>query len=83
MAFQPTDRAAEPKSPPGTTYGVPVEMNSLGYRNAELEIPKREGLRRIVVLGDSFTWGVGLPLDRTIPKLIEHEIAVTEVLLPE
>lgn len=37
-----------------------VETNSLGYRDAEPRQPKGEGIRRVVVLGDSFTFGSGI-----------------------
>ena len=68
-------RTIEPKSPPGTTYGKPVQRNSEGFRDREFIIPKPENTYRILVLGDSFTWGVGLNVEDALPKLIERGLA--------
>lgn len=64
-----------PASPPGTTYGRLVERNSLGLRDREFTLPKPSGTERILVLGDSFTWGVGLDPEETLPKRLESLVA--------
>jgi len=64
-------RIIEPQSPPGTTYGAPIYENEDGLRDRTFIKPKPEGVYRILVLGDSFTWGVGLTVEETIPKLLE------------
>ena len=38
----------------------PSRINSHGWRDAERSFDKPAGVRRIVVLGDSFTFGVGV-----------------------
>ena len=38
-------------------------INALGYRDLERVQPKPSGVRRLVCLGDSFTWGVGVLFD--------------------
>ncbi|MQA28709.1 MAG: hypothetical protein GEU82_02560 [Luteitalea sp.] len=67
-------RLIEPTSPPGTTYGRPVQKNSYDFRDREFAIPKPADTYRILVLGDSFTWGVGLDVGQTIPKQLEDEL---------
>ncbi len=59
----------------GIEYRIDVEVNSLGFRNREYDPNKPEGSRRIVLLGDSFTYGFGLPLERTFFKLLERALS--------
>ncbi len=68
-------RQLVPSSPPGTTYGRPVEVNAQGLRDRDFDVPKPAGTERILVLGDSFTWGVGLDVHETIPKRLESLLA--------
>jgi lysophospholipase L1-like esterase len=42
------------------TWGHLVVKNHFGFREREFDIPKPDGVYRVMVLGDSFTWGVGL-----------------------
>lgn len=42
------------------TWGNQVENNSLGFRERNVVTPKPNGIYRIMVLGDSLTWGAGL-----------------------
>jgi len=63
-----------------TPHCVEVRLNSLGYRESEFA-PKRAGVRRIVVVGDSLTYGHGLPESATYPRQLESLLAApTEVL---
>ena len=41
-----------------TPHAVEVRYNTFGVRDAEFQ-PRREGVQRIVVVGDSFTYGHG------------------------
>ena len=51
------------------TWGCLVVNNSLGYREREIG-PKGHGIRRVMVLGDSLTWGTGMdPCDRWTDRL--------------
>ncbi len=68
-------RLLAPSQAPGTTYGRPVARNADGFRDHAFAMPKPAGTYRILVLGDSFTWGVGLDVEETVPKLLEAELA--------
>lgn len=50
-------------------------INARGYRDLERAIPRPEGVRRLVCLGDSFTWGVGVLFDDTWPQRVERLLA--------
>ena len=55
----------------GYYYGVGVKTNSLGLRDYEYSLKKPENIKRIVFLGDSFTFGWGVPLDKLYSKQVE------------
>ena len=57
-----------------TPYCVEMRFNSLGYRESEFT-PKRAGVRRIVVVGDSLTYGHGLPESASYPHQLESLLA--------
>jgi lysophospholipase L1-like esterase len=42
------------------TWGHKVNLNKYYFRDTEIIYPKPKGVFRVMVLGDSFTWGVGL-----------------------
>jgi lysophospholipase L1-like esterase len=52
--------------------GVPVRTNSLGLRDREFPSGKRDGVRRVLVLGDSMTLGWGTREAETYPKVLEQ-----------
>jgi lysophospholipase L1-like esterase len=54
--------------------GVPVSISSYGHRDQEYKVEKHESVYRIVVLGDSTTFGWGAPVEQTIAKTLEAEI---------
>ncbi len=51
--------------------GASVSINSKGLRDREYSYEKSEGTFRILVLGDSVTFGFGVEMERTYPKLLE------------
>jgi lysophospholipase L1-like esterase len=53
------------------TWGHRVINNRFGFRERELQIPKPAGVCRIMVLGDSLTWGAGLALEERYTYLME------------
>ena len=52
-------------------YNAKKTHNSLGYRDYEYSIEKPKGVFRIYVLGDSYTYGQGIKMTETYPKLLE------------
>jgi hypothetical protein len=57
-----------------------VRINSHGLRGPETSREKPPGVRRIAVLGDSFTWGVGATEPELFTSLIEKSLPGVEVL---
>ena len=60
----PPDRGREERE-------VRYRINSLGFRDRELTAAKVPGEYRILCLGDSFTFGTGVPLEDAWPRLLE------------
>ncbi|MYH27884.1 MAG: SGNH/GDSL hydrolase family protein [Acidobacteria bacterium] len=58
------------------TWGHRVENNGYGFRERDFTSPKPSGVYRVMVLGDSFTWGAGLAVE-------ERYTAIAEALLNE
>ncbi|MBI5845494.1 MAG: hypothetical protein HZB23_12595 [Deltaproteobacteria bacterium] len=60
---------------PGLSYRASarydVEINSHGLRDRERTWKKPEGVRRLVCLGDSFTFGMGLDIEDTYVRRLE------------
>lgn len=54
--------------------GVDVKINSLGLRDHEIAMTKPPGTCRVVVLGDSTTFGWGVPFEHTYSKLLEKTL---------
>ena len=55
----------------GSHVGVEVKFNSHGLRSPEIPLEKPDDTYRILVLGDSWTFGVGVPQDKTYPAQLE------------
>ncbi|MEO8681192.1 MAG: GDSL-type esterase/lipase family protein [Vicinamibacterales bacterium] len=59
----------------GWFAGVPVKINNLGFRDErEYTLAKPPGTFRIIVLGDSVTFGHGAPFATTYPFLVEERL---------
>ncbi len=54
--------------------------NSRGLRDKEYTLNKPEGIKRIVVIGDSFTWGLGVNDDEIYTERLESMLPNTEVI---
>ena len=56
-----------------TTYEYVMSMkhNSLGFRDSEHLKKRPEDITRVVIIGDSFTYGWGVDQDQTYPALLE------------
>lgn len=55
----------------GHGFDTEIEVNETGFRGPAVAIPKPAGTRRVVVLGDSVTFGNGLLEGETYPALVE------------
>ncbi len=58
----PLDRLQE------TPWCVEYKRNSMRFRDRELSRKPAAGVRRVAVVGDSFTFGEGVPIDATLPS---------------
>jgi hypothetical protein len=59
----------------GWFAGVPVRINGLGFRDSrEYALEKPSGTFRILVLGDSVTFGHGATFETTYPYLLEKRL---------
>ncbi|HJN75206.1 MAG TPA: GDSL-type esterase/lipase family protein [Myxococcota bacterium] len=56
--------------------GVPATINSMGLRGAEPVIPTPDGVRRILVTGDSSVYGFGVGDDETFVQVTAQELGV-------
>jgi len=60
----------------GWFAGVPVHINALGFRDVrDYDLAKRAKTFRILVLGDSVTFGHGSVFEHTYPYLLEQRLA--------
>ncbi|MBU1446175.1 SGNH/GDSL hydrolase family protein [Patescibacteria group bacterium] len=58
-------------------YGNPtpeIKINSLGFRDDEIPLEKSENEKRIVVTGDSFTFGMGVTHENTFTEILEENL---------
>ncbi len=61
-------------------YSYALRTNSQGLRSAEVPFDKPAGARRIVLLGDAQTAGVGVELEQTFGALLEQKLPNTTVI---
>jgi lysophospholipase L1-like esterase len=50
-------------------------LNRRGYRDLERTLAKPRGVHRVLCLGDSFTWGVGVLFDDAWPQRLERTLS--------
>src|SRR5262245_38510160 len=55
-------------------FSFTVKTNSLGFRDREFSLEKNSRIR-ILALGDSFTYGWGVEIDRSWPKVLERRLS--------
>jgi hypothetical protein len=48
-----------------------VNINGAGFRDYDFSVNKPDGIFRIVILGDSLVFGLGVNLEDTFPKVLE------------
>ncbi len=61
-------------------FSYDLSINSHGLRGGEITLEKPAGIRRVAVLGDSFTWGIGASDAEIFTGLIEKDLGKAEVL---
>jgi hypothetical protein len=54
------------------SLGESYHINSAGFRDTEHSLRKQPGINRIMVIGDSFTFGMSVNLKDTYPKQLER-----------
>lgn len=64
---------------PGS-FDTTFTTNSRGLRDREHSFEKPPGIRRVVVLGDSFAWGYGVNDDAVFPRVLEPQLPAVEVI---
>jgi hypothetical protein len=67
----PDETIVNPALPPGT-YAVNYRFNATGCRGSDYAIPKASGATRILMLGNSYTLGTGIPEDATVSSQLER-----------
>jgi len=60
-----------------TTKGQPLTINSQGLRGRDFDYDKEPGASRILVLGDSFTWGYGVADEDVLTVGLERRLAAS------
>lgn len=60
------------------THSYPVVTNSHGFRDREVSMVAYPGVRRILCLGDSLTFGDGVASEDTYPKQLEAMLNAAE-----
>lgn len=58
----------------GERDGIPIRTNSLSLRDRE-PAPRTPGLRRVIAVGDSVTFGFGVRQQKTYAKVLERLLA--------
>lgn len=58
-----------------TAWGTHIKINSYGFRDKEYDLAKSDGTYRIIVLGDSITFGIGMPFSAVYTEQLEDLFA--------
>ncbi len=64
----------------GIYSGTQIQVNSLGLRDRDYAIPRPPGIERVLVLGDSMVFGVGVRPEETLPGQLGRFLAPAEVI---
>jgi hypothetical protein len=64
----------------GRGFNIRVRTNSLGFRDKEYQFSRQAGIKRVIVLGDSFTWGWGVEQEETFCGVAAREMKNTEFI---
>ena len=72
LLYDPEIRYVMAPSQKGWIDDGPTTVNALGFRGAEVTVPKPHGRFRVVVIGDSLTLGWGVADDETYAARLER-----------
>ena len=61
-------------------FDTSVEINQHGLRDRDYPLQRVEGMERVLVLGDSFTWGFGVEQEQIFTEVIENSTEDVEVI---
>ncbi len=64
----------------GWYAGTPVSVNSLGLRDREYPATRTAGSSRVLLLGDSMVFGVGVPPEETLSAHLARRLPGTEAI---
>lgn len=64
----------------GGAYTVRDRINALGLRDVERRYANPSGIGRILLLGDSFTFGQGVPMEGCFARRMERDLRGVEVI---
>jgi hypothetical protein len=54
-------------------FSYQARVNNLGFRDRDFAVP-RSGAKRVLAIGDSFTYGWGVDAENSWPKVMEREL---------
>ena len=57
-----------------SAYGIPFRVSAQGFRSPEVAVPKPAGTKRVLLLGDSVTWGAGVREEETFARRLERSL---------
>ncbi|MHA2231883.1 MAG: SGNH/GDSL hydrolase family protein [Candidatus Hodarchaeales archaeon] len=61
-------------------FDVQVKINAQGLRDRPYSYQRKDGVFRIIALGDSFTWGFGVEQDEIFTEIMEKNLRNIEVI---
>jgi hypothetical protein len=61
-------------APVNTNRRAMRPRNAAGYRDLERKVPKPDGVRRVLSLGDSFAWGASVEFEDAYPQRLERAL---------
>lgn len=71
---EPYGYKAVPRQRGVYTVDKAVTTNAFGFRDAEWEMPKPDGRRRVLIVGDSFTFGNNNDVEDTYPSVLRRAL---------